>query len=61
MGLGRDEDSGSGVNGVTGPVLGSGDIEKSRPVGDGGENLEWLGKRTGLVARENHTDPSDRC
>lgn len=55
--LGGDENTGSSVDSIAGPVGGLGDLQEGLPVRYGGENLEGLGERAGLVATENHGNP----
>jgi hypothetical protein len=55
--LGRDEYSGRLVAGVGSPVLGLGDVDDILPVGNSWKDLEGLGKRSGLVAREDFANP----
>lgn len=54
-----DEYSGRLVAGVGGPVLRPGDIDNILPVRNGWKNLEGLGKRSGLVTREDFANPDD--
>lgn len=57
VGLARNKDPRRLVAGVGGPGIGLGHLNDILPVGDGREDLEGLGQRTGLVSREDLSNP----